>query len=135
MTKIHFTDGRILECESVHGAHVYYNGVNRDSLTFVFPDTSELKALIAHFRPDNTKRLYLEDDNGEKFLHEHYTIFLSAGLTERGALLGAGEDVDHRMITYVKMVKTSYAEQQLEELSDTLDTMLIAQLMGGADNG
>lgn len=133
--KIHFLDGRTLECESVHGEHIYYNGVNRDSLTFVFPDTSEVKALIAYFRPENTKRLYLEDDNGEKFLHENYTILLGAGLKERGHLLGAGEDVDHRMVTYVQMVRASYSEQQIEELSDIIDTMLIAQLMGGNDNG
>lgn len=135
MTKIHFMDGKVLECESVHSTHLYYNGINRDSLTFIFPDTYELNALLVYFTPNNTKRLYLENDNGEKFLHEHYTIRLAAGLTERGTLLGAGEDIDHRMITYVKMIKTSYFEQQLEELSDTLDTMLIAQLMGGANNG
>lgn len=135
MTTIHFVDGLTLECESVHGTHVYYNGINRDSLTFIFPEEVTVNTLIDFFTPENTKRIYLEDENGEKFLHEHYTIRLAVGVMERGALLQIGEDVDHRMVSYVKMVRTSYSEQQLEELSDVIDTMLVAQLMGGNDNG
>lgn len=135
MIKIHFVDGHTLDCESVHGMPHHYNGTNRDSLTFVFPESYEVKAVMEYFRPENTKRLYLEDENGEKFLHEHYTIRIAAGVMERGTLLHAGEDVDHRMVVYVKMIQTTYSEQQLEELSDVVDAMLISQLMGGVDNG
>lgn len=131
---IHFADGRTLECESVHGEACYYNGVNRDKLIFVFPEEVHIDTILDNFTTTNTKRIYLEDETGEKFLHEHYTIRLAAGVKERGSLLRAGEDVDHRMVSYVEMVKTSYSEQQLEELSDVIDTMLIAQLMGGVGN-
>lgn len=135
MLTITFADGRQLECESVHSRPKTYNGTNRDSYIFIFPDTVGLIEVVSHFTPENCKKIWLEDESGEKFLHEHYTIRLEAGIKERGALLQAGEDNDHRTVTYIQMVRTTYSEQQLEELSDTMDTLIIAQLMGGNDNG
>lgn len=134
MTTIHFTDGKSLECESVHSNREYYNGVNRDKLTFIFSEEVPISLIVETFTPDNTKRIYLEDEGGEKFLYEHYTIRLGAGVKERGSLLHMGEDADHKMVSYVEMIRTTYSEQQLEELSDTVDVMLIAQLMGGVEN-
>lgn len=132
---ITLTDGRQVECESVHSRPQYYNGTNRDALIFIFPESVGLLEVVAKFVPENCKKIWIEDESGEKFLHEHYTIRLEAGIKERGALLQVGEDNDHRMVTYIKMIRTTYSEQQLEELSDTMDTLLIAQLMGGNDNG
>lgn len=132
---IKFMDETTLECESVHSRLKYYNGINRDSYIFVFPDTVGLIEVVSKFTPENCRRLWLIDDNGEEFLHEHYTIRLGAGIKERGALLQIGEDEDHKMVAYVEMIRTTYSEQQLEELSDTVDSMLVAQLMGGNSDG
>ena len=131
MTIIHFSDGRQLTCETVHSRQVYYNGTNREQLTFVFPEEVGVQTVLDHFTPENCKQIYLEDESGEKYLHENYTIRMGAGVNERGSLLGVGEDLDHRMVTYVNMIRTTYAEQQLEALQDTVDHMLIGSLEGG----
>lgn len=131
MTTIHFKDGRTLICETVHSRPQYYNGINRDKLTFVFPEEMDIATIINHFTPENTKQIYLEDESGDKFLHENYTIRLGAGVKERGALLGIGEDLDHRMVSYVDMIQTTLAEQELENLRDAVDLMIIESLRGG----
>lgn len=132
---IKFMDGSTLECEGVYSRLKYYSGINRDSYIFVFPDTVGLIEVVSKFQPENCKKIWIEDESGEKFLHEHYTIRLEAGIKERGALLQIGENEDHRTVTYIQMIRTTYSEQQLEELSDAMDALLIAQLMGGNDNG
>lgn len=128
---IHFTDGRQLTCESVHSRPAYYNGTNRDQMTFVFPEEVDIQTILSHFTPENCRQLCLEDESGGKYLHENYTIRVGAGVNERGSLLGAGEDLDHRMVSYANMVRTTYAEQQLETLKDAVDLMLIESLEGG----
>ena len=128
---IHFSDGRQLACETVHSRPAYYNGVNRDQLTFVFPESTDISTILFHFTPENCKQLYLEDESGERFLHENYTIRMGAGVKERGTLLGEGADVDHRMVSYVDMIRTTYAEQQLDALRDAVDLMLVSSLEGG----
>ncbi|MBD5135250.1 MAG: hypothetical protein HDT39_04710 [Lachnospiraceae bacterium] len=125
---IHFSDGRQLTCETVHSRQVYYNGTNREQLTFVFPEEMDISTILDHFTSANCKQIYLEDDSGEKFLHENYTIRMGAGVKERGTLIGVGEDLDHRMVSYVEMIRTTYAEQQLEMLNDVVDMMLIDAL-------
>ena len=135
MLTITFTDGRQLECESVHSRPVHYNGTSRDQLIFIFPESVGLIDAVAHFTPENCRKIWLKDESGEQFLHEHYTIRFAAGIKERGALLQIGEDIDHRMVTYIQMIRTTYSEQQLEEISDVVDTMLIAQLIGGEHDG
>lgn len=135
MITITFLNGQELECETVHSHSQYYNGTNRDKLTFVFPENFGLMEIAANFTPENCKKIWLKDESGEQFLHEHYTIRFAIGVKERGALLNVAEDLDHRMVAYVEMIRTTYSEQQLEELSDTMDAMLVAQLMGGNDDG
>lgn len=133
--KIVFSDDTNLLCETVHGSFQYYNGTNRDSLTFIFPEDFDLTELINKFIPRNCRKIWLEDESGGKFLHEHYTIRFAIGVKERGFLINAGENADHRIVNYVTMLQTTYAEQQLEELSDVVDALLVSQLEGGNDNG
>ena len=128
---VQFTDGRQLTCETVHSRPAYYNGTNRDQLTFIFPEEAGIQTILDHFTPENCKQIYLEDESGEQFLHENYTIRMGAGVKERGTLLGVGEDLDHRMVSYVDMIRTTYAEQQLETLRGAVDLMLIESLEGG----
>ncbi len=128
---VHITDGRKLTCETVHSRPAYYNGTNRDQMTFVFPEEVGIQTILDHFTPENCRQLFLEEESGRKYLHENYTIRVGAGVNERGSLLGVGEDVDHRMVAYVNMIRTTYTEQQLETLQDAVDLMLIESLEGG----
>lgn len=128
MTKVIFLDGRELIAENILSRSMLYNGVSREYLTFTFPEDVTVATLIDHFTPANCKQLYLEDESGEQFLHENYTIRLGAGVQERGNLLQIGEDNDHRMVSFVKMIRTTKAEQDLDDVRDTVKTLLVANL-------
>lgn len=131
MIKVIFMDGSTLTAENILSRSMQYNGVQREYLTFTFPDTVEVSTLLEHFAPENCKQLYLEDESGERFLHENYTIRLAAGVNDRGNLLTMAEDTDHRMVSFVKMIRTTEAEQKLADLEEVVQTLLVNDLAKG----
>lgn len=131
MTKVYFANGQSIDCETVHSNPAYYNGTQRDKLTFVFPEEVSVQTVLDLFTRENCERIWLElpeEETGERYLHEHYTIRMGAGVKERGTLLSVAEDTDHRMVTYVEMIQTTYAEQQLDDLNDIVNSLLIHDL-------
>lgn len=131
MTKIIFADGRVLLSEVVVSRSMMYNGTNREAYIFTFPEDTSVDSLLSHFTPDNCDQIWLEDEEGNRFLHEHFTIRISAGVSDRGQLLNVGEDTDHRMIAFVKMCKETTMETRVRQLQETTDIMLTNMLEEG----
>lgn len=128
--KVIFSDGRFMTCETVHSNPLTYNGTVRDCFTFVFPEGTPIDAILAHFTPENTDQIWLEDEDGNRYLHEHYTIRISAGTGERGRIINSAIDEDHREVSYVKMCKETTMETRVRLLQEAMDLMLVSELEG-----
>lgn len=128
--KIIFSDGRFMTCESVYSNSLMYNGTSRDCFTFIFPKEIPIDAILSHFIPENTDQITLEDEDGNRYLHEHYTIRIAAGTGERGLLINVAPDQDHRDVAYVRMCKETTMETRVRELQEAMDLMLVTELEG-----
>lgn len=128
--KVIFADGRWMQCNSVHSMPMTYDGTTRDSYTFLFPADTSIDTIKNHFTPDNCDQITLEDEDGNRFIHEHYTIPISAGTSDRGLLLMAGENVDHEQVPYIKMCRETTMETRVRQLQEVTDAVLTNMLEG-----
>lgn len=128
--KVIFSDGRFMTCETVHSSPMMYNGTSRDCYTFIFSGDTSVETILSHFTPENTDQIWLEDEDGNRYLHEHYTIRISAGAGERGTLINSAPDADHREVCYVKMCRETTMETRVRQLQEAMDLMLISELEG-----
>ena len=110
----------------VTGAHEYIQGVNRDTLTFVFEDTS-VDMLEQFFTEENCKKISLFEETNE-YIYNNYVICTKLS-KEAIAVAEPMEDGSELTVmknrVFVTMAQRSYAEQKLAQIAEEL---LITQL-------
>lgn len=128
--KIKFVNGTELDCLGVHSFNQTYEGVTREGLTFLFPETFGLWTLVNEFVPDNTKTLIFIDDAGQ-YIHEHYTIRIGLGIGEmRDVTYDFGSEENHTNVAYVKMLQSTIAERELRANTEAIEALIIKELEG-----
>ena len=102
----------------VTGAHTYIQGVNRDTLTFVFNDMS-MDALDEFFNETNCEHITIVEENGDEYIHSGYVI--RTELSKKSVIVEqeAGEMpevAEYRV--FVTMAQRTYAEYQMAALQE-----------------
>lgn len=110
--KIILANGTELESLGVHGQSAMYQGANRDSLIFLFSTAVSIETILQEFTAENCTAIKIQDGDGVS-IHEGYTIRTQAGVGLRETALGREATDSSEMVAYCKMVKTTYAEEQL----------------------
>lgn len=134
---IKLSNGTVLSPILVTGESRYVQGASRDTLSFVFPADAGMEALDAVFTPENCESITVIEDVSAEYIHKGYTI--RAGLEKKRVEVKPGTDdvtpVYEDRIT-VSMSQRTYAEHQLESLTDTVDVLVMDTLMaqGGAEH-
>lgn len=135
--KIILTNGVELAPIMVTGASKYVQGANRDSLTFVFANTS-LDEIDCVFTAENCENINIIGDDNSEAIHSGYTVRaeLVKKLVETQKATTDAEAVTEYRV-FVTMAQRTYAETKLTTLTiENVDTQLaIAELaeivMGG----
>lgn len=123
---IKLKNGTDLDCLGIHGGKVMYQGVNRDSLTFLFAYDLDLEDLSFKFSPDNTSEITIYSEDSVD-IHSYYTIRVSCGKGRKDSILSYGiESPD--MVSWVKMAQTTVQERTIQSLQDTVDMMILTSL-------
>ena len=121
--KIILLDGTELESLGVHGRTITYQGINRDSLIFIFdPNVVDINTVKEKFTPENCESIILVEDHDE-FIHENYCIRTELGQTDRSLLLNEisrNDGVQSSEVVYVKMAQMSYTEMQVKKQQEAI---------------
>lgn len=128
--KIILANGTELNPILVTGTKKTVQGANRDTLTFVFPESEGIKELDALFSAANCENIELVEESGDTYIHSGYTIRaeLAKKSVEISTATEATEAVYENRIT-VSMSQRTYAETQLANLTDTVDVLVMESLM------
>lgn len=109
----------------VSGTHTYIQGVNRDTLTFVFNDMS-MDELDKVFNEINCEHIAIIEDNGDEYIHSGYVI--RTELSKKSVIVEreAGEmpEVTENRV-FVTMAQRTYAEYKMMSLEEEI---LVTQL-------
>lgn len=119
--QIRLADGTILECISIFGKKGHYQGANREFLEFhISPETCSFEQLDQLTGDSgSTHRIYIIDDNGDEFLHEHFVIRKELALKQvevSPETADAPAQYETRII--VELAQLTYAEVQLQQLQE-----------------
>ncbi|MBQ3426549.1 MAG: hypothetical protein IJH37_05315 [Clostridia bacterium] len=130
--KVILSNGKELEAKGVHGRSINYQGVQRDSLIFLFDAESEsLTDALEDFTAENCAAVTLEGDNGERFIYEHYTIRTELGYGYKDFVLTGGvSGKDDSKVVYVRMAQTTLLERTVESQQEAIDNLIAAVLEG-----
>ena len=130
--KVTLSNGKELEALGVHGRNISYQGVQRDSLIFLFEiDIESLTDAMTDFTAENCKVVTLESDDGEQFIHEHYTIRTELGYGFKDLVLTGGiSGKDDTKVVYVRMAQTTLLERTVENQQEAIDNLIVAALEG-----
>lgn len=124
-------DGTELTVLMVTGENNYVQGVERDTLAFVFDDTVSLDEMDSIFTEGACETITLRDGSDE-YIYSTYTI--RAGLEK--TMEKTDEVDDDGAPIYVgrikvKMSQRTYTETQLKSLIETVDTLVLEDLLEG----
>lgn len=130
--KVTLSNGKEIEALGVHGRNISYQGVQRDSLLFLFEiDNESLTDAMTDFTAENCKVVTLESDDGEQFIHEHYTIRTDLGYGFKDFVLTGGiSGKDDTKVVYVRMAQTTLLERTVENQQEAIDNLIVAALEG-----
>lgn len=126
---IKLNNGDVFDCLGVHGGKVTYQGVDRDSLIFLFDGNTNLEELSSSFSSENMKSIVLFDSDGGENLHENYTIRVNCGKGRKDSILGYGIE-DETMIVWVTMAQSTVSERLVLEQQQILDMLIVSSLEG-----
>lgn len=129
--KITLFNGTEWEALGVHGEPVYFQGVNRDSLRFLFdPERYTMEEIDRAFTAENCKSITLTGEDGEAFVHQGYLLrhSLEKGYDTNYGVSPGTERPPLRLA--VRMARISYLEQRQEELTDAVDKLILSGLEG-----
>lgn len=117
MKQIKLSDNTELAVIEVVGGSRHIQGVNRDTLNFVFPAEAGLEELDGVFIPQNCESVTIVDEVGNENIHTGYSIRaeLSKAAVEVEPATAETEAVYEERITVV-MAQRTYAETQLAQL-------------------
>lgn len=141
MPTLKFADNSTMECQGVHSNTAFYQGVERQCLTFLFDQDKSLTELQEKFTAENLAAFYIIDDSGE-YLYENYTIRISLGCGEKERVLVSGvavlADKEFDTVAYVQMAQSTLAERAIlghdiaiTQQQEVIDSLLIASLETG----
>lgn len=135
--KIKLYNGIELNPIMVTGAHKFYQGANRDCLTFVFPEMS-LDELDENFSEANCEviTIYTEEntEDGDKIEIEnlHFGYVIKNEIVKKDVVIREAEG-NNEAITekrcFVTMAQRTYAESQIASLTETVDILVLESLM------
>ncbi len=146
MVKIELMDGTMLNCEGVHSSACFYQGTSREAYTFLFNPEIDLNELSAMFVPELCDRIIIHTEDGESFVHEHFTIRYGLGCSTKESAIGdignsmnvssIGQEDDPQKIfvAWVKMIQTTLPEQMIIQQQEVIDSLLIAELARSGEN-
>lgn len=127
--KIILANSTELEPILVSGSKRSVQGANRDTLTFVFPESVGLDEIDAVFTAENCENIIIVEGD-EEYIHSGYTI--RAELKRAPVVVTAAteseEAVTENRVT-VSMSQRTYAETQLASLTETVDVLVMESLM------
>lgn len=127
---VKLADGIELTPIMVTGVKKTVQGVPRDTLTFVFPETEDMAELDTHFSTENCEVLTLTEGNGDEYIHNGYTIRVELSkksVEVTPATEGAAAVYESRIT--VSMAQRTYAESQIASLTETVDYLVMESLM------
>ena len=128
--KVTLSNGKELEALGVHGRSISYQGVQRDSLIFLFDIENEsLSDALKDFTAENCGTITLTNEDEEQFIHEHYTIRAELGYGYKELVLTGGvTGNDETKVVFVRMVQTTLLERTVENQQEAIDSLIISAL-------
>jgi len=124
----------------VTGELKYIQGINRDTLTFIFNDSFSMDELDSVFTEDNCGSIVIIGDDGSKAIHTGYTI--RAELVKKEVEIQKATEKTEAVVEkriFVSMAQRTYSETKLASIAqESVDTQLaVAELaeiiLGGAE--
>lgn len=128
---IYLSNGAELTPSTVLGASKYIQGVNRDTLSFMFPATSDMAALDSAFTAENCESITITGNDNTENIYKGYTIRaeLTKASVEVTPATADSEAMYEQRVT-VSMAQRTYAESQLAALQETVDLLVLDALTG-----
>ena len=129
--KITLTNGVELNALMVTGGGRYVQGASRDTLTFVFTAEQSMDELDRLFTAQNCETIILGDGEENGGIHHGYTIraeLKREPVVVTPATESAESVVENR--TFVSMAQRTYMESQIASLTETVDVLVLENLMG-----
>ena len=128
--KVILSNGKEIETRGVHGRSIMYQGVQRDSLIFLFDAEQEsLSDTAEDFTRENCASITIIGDDEEQYIHEHYTIRTELGYGYKELVLTGGvSGNDDTKVVFVRMVQTTLLERTVENQQEAIDSLIISAL-------
>lgn len=133
--EITLSNGKKFKALGAIGRPMQYQGVYRDTITFTFSlDDENLSDIVDSFTSEACNRIQI-NDNDNVFIHEHYSIRISAGVGHKSVVtetpIGGTNDIDPTPhVIYVRMAQTTLTERLIQGQQETIDSLLISSLEG-----
>lgn len=128
--KIILASGAELTPIMVTGETRFVQNANRDTLTFVFDDTYGMDWLDQHFTESTCESINIIGDDGSEAIHNGYAIRAEL-IKKKEVVEPATSETDEVVVNriYVSMSQRTYAETQLASLTETVDVLVLENLM------
>lgn len=128
--KIILANGAELHPILISGGKKHVQGTTRDTLTFSFSAEESMIELDAAFSAENCTSIIIVDNDGNEFIHKNYVIradMSKAPVEVETATSEVGATFEDRIT--VSMSQTTYLETQLATLTDTVDMLVMENMM------
>ena len=119
--KIIFTNNVELYPLTITGEHTFFQGADRDMLTFIFSTNEDLIALDKAFTTNNCESIKIIDDNNNESIHKAYTLRVKLQKAPIEIVASTPETkavIEDRIV--VSMAQRTYTETQLVALNALL---------------
>ena len=130
--KIVLSNGKEFEALGVHGRPLNYQGVMRDSLIVLFdPEKVSVEEIMKEFTEANCSAITIDENDGNIFVHENYTIRIEVGCGYKEMVTSGGiSGNDVSQCSYVRMAQTTLSERTIQKQQEIIDTLVVAVLEG-----
>lgn len=128
--KIILTNGTELNPILAMGGKQSVQGVYRDILTFVFPESASMDELDALFIETNCESIKIMEDSKSEYVHKGYTV--RAALKREEVEVEAETEESAAVYenrVFVSMGQRTYSESQIASLTETVDVLVMESLM------
>lgn len=126
--QIKLANGTILMPLIVTGGKRTVQGVARDTLQFVFTPDYSMEELDAIFSEENCEEITVTDENGQG-VYKNYSLRCELKKETVVAQLATDEtDAVMEQRIFVSMSQKTYTEMQLQNLTETVDTLVLDSL-------
>ena len=121
-------DGTEFPCLGVGGKGYYYQGMNRDSLTFCFDkDSVSISDLVEKFTEDNCKAITIIGDT--ESVYYNYKIIDQIGIGNYSSIAdGPVSPSDDMKCLFVRLIQTTLSERLWERHEEELNNIIVSLL-------